>query len=699
MINKKTKIISLILAFLIVFNFIGSCCYADAIITNDKEVEDFKKIQSVLGSNPLDGIAGVATYGIKLVILGIGMAINGVFTVIGDIFGTTNGVTSLSLSIEDILFNGLNLTNVNFFKATNNSSMNDMQQNIAKWYFAIRNLSIVILLCILIYVGIRMAISSVADDKARYKNMLMDWLISIALIFVLHYIMILTVTINENLVDILNPGSSGAQTYNTTFATLLGRSVGSVSFNYGMGNAIVYLILNAITLVFLIMYVKRMLTVAFLTMIAPLICITYSIDKIGDGKSQALNTWTKEYMYNILIQPFHCITYLAFASISINLIRNNATLGASVVAVMVLFFITRAESIIKKIFGFDKAGSMAGAVAAGAMVTGAMSKVGTVAKGAMKSTGSVAGEGASGGGGELGEGSTPTMSDVPDMSSEEFQGQEEMPETEPEMENTPTYMPDTEEDNSDNDYLEEDLDKELDKNLDKNQDNSGSSGKERRKPLIARMAGYGLRKAGEKINGKYRYDEYGTRRNNRQIAGAMALGYARFSLKGGAKLAAAIVGAAVSEEPMTGMIAGHSVGKNVGKWSDSKIAKKVDKKRQERAKGAQENLIASNEKVFENKYNEASNEMNSYLGGEQNQEELNDTMLEYSKDILDKLDENNGNLDEIEEPNREYAKYLKGMRDTYAATGEEKPSEKVLDKIREIQRKNISNNNNNNNDD
>ena len=55
------------------------------------------------------------------------------------------------------------------------------------------------------------------------------------------------------------------------------------------------------------MYIKRMLTVGFLIVIAPLITITYSIDKMGDGKSQALNAWLKEFIYNVLIQTFHCI--------------------------------------------------------------------------------------------------------------------------------------------------------------------------------------------------------------------------------------------------------------------------------------------------------------------------------------------------------------------------------------------------------
>ena len=44
-----------------------------------------------------------------------------------------------------------------------------IRKNIAIWYYALRNLAIGILLAILIYVGIRMAISTVASDEAKYK--------------------------------------------------------------------------------------------------------------------------------------------------------------------------------------------------------------------------------------------------------------------------------------------------------------------------------------------------------------------------------------------------------------------------------------------------------------------------------------------------------------------------------------------------
>ena len=51
-------------------------------------------------------------------------------------------------------------------------------------------------LSVLLYVGIRIVLSSTASDKAKYKQMLMDWVVELCIVFFLHYIMsfILTVT-------------------------------------------------------------------------------------------------------------------------------------------------------------------------------------------------------------------------------------------------------------------------------------------------------------------------------------------------------------------------------------------------------------------------------------------------------------------------------------------------------------------------
>ena len=60
-----------------------------------------------------------------------------------------------------------------------------------------------------------MAISSVAEEKAKYKRMLTDWVVSLVLLFVLHYIMILIININDAIVSVLaaaNENGKGAPT-------------------------------------------------------------------------------------------------------------------------------------------------------------------------------------------------------------------------------------------------------------------------------------------------------------------------------------------------------------------------------------------------------------------------------------------------------------------------------------------------------
>ena len=79
-------------------------------------------------------------------------------------------------------------------RTSNNSTVlkspaKELQPYIAGWYKTLRNLALVILLSILVYVGIRITLSSIASDKAKYKQMLMDWVVAVCLLFLMHYIM------------------------------------------------------------------------------------------------------------------------------------------------------------------------------------------------------------------------------------------------------------------------------------------------------------------------------------------------------------------------------------------------------------------------------------------------------------------------------------------------------------------------------
>ena len=89
---------------------------------------------------------------------------------------------------------------------------------------------------------------------------------------------------------------------------------------------------------------------AFLTMIAPLVALTYPIDKAGDGHAQAFNMWFKEYTMNLILQPVHLILYVALVSSAMELVKQNM-----IYAVVAIGFLIPAEKFIKKMFGFDKA--------------------------------------------------------------------------------------------------------------------------------------------------------------------------------------------------------------------------------------------------------------------------------------------------------------------------------------------------------
>ena len=76
------------------------------------------------------------------------------------------------VSLGDIVFNKCDLTSANFFQEVwlEGGGTNILAGSISKYYIIVRNLSIAVLLGVLIYIGIRMAISTVASDEAKYKK-------------------------------------------------------------------------------------------------------------------------------------------------------------------------------------------------------------------------------------------------------------------------------------------------------------------------------------------------------------------------------------------------------------------------------------------------------------------------------------------------------------------------------------------------
>lgn len=332
--------------------------------------------------NGIDGLVGVVFWVFKLIPMIIG---NLLLRIISLAINGVDGFLS-GIPLDKILFNEIPILSINFFQKASSGSgveiINNIRDQVSIWYVAIRNLSAAILAVMVLYVGIRMAISSVAEEKAKYKRMLADWVVSLVLLFVLHYIMILIININDAIVAILAKADAGTNLTGdsaTIMDELWHNAMFTVSFTEQLGNTVLYFMLAIMSFVFFATYIKRMITIAFLIMISPIITITYSLDRMGDGKSQALNTWFKNFVYNILLQPFQCIIYLALVKTAINSI-SAGDLSSVVIAIIMVFFMYEAEDIIKEIFHFEGK-SVANTIAQAALVSSAIGLVSKAASG------------------------------------------------------------------------------------------------------------------------------------------------------------------------------------------------------------------------------------------------------------------------------------------------------------------------------
>lgn len=285
-----------------------------------------------------------------------------------------------------------------------------LQQTISNWYVALRNLVLVAYMIILLYIGIRIVISSTAGEKAKYKEHVKDWLIGLLILVFMHYIMAFSIEIVKKIDEFLIQSNKGidielseealgeiedseisdsgliyekdGKTYLRT--NLMGTARirqqqekdenGDISIWTEIGYTAIYLVLVFYTLMFTIKYLKRVVYMAFLTVMAPIMSLTYPIDKMRDGKSQAFDMWLKEYLFNLLLQPLHLVLYTVTVGMAMDLAEENM-----LYALVAIGFLLPAEKLLRKFFGFEKSSTaasvMSGAVG-GAMAMNAINGVG-----------------------------------------------------------------------------------------------------------------------------------------------------------------------------------------------------------------------------------------------------------------------------------------------------------------------------------
>ncbi len=326
----------------------------------NKVVDFFKDI--------INYIIGLPTLIVKIPLIGLARAVEVTVTAAARIVSTENG--NSVITIEDIIFNKVPLFDINIFdfseaggiKIDSQNSQGSevilaVRENIANWYFAFRNFTIVVLLAILIYLGIRMAITSIAEEKAHYKRMLVDWFVSFFIVLFIHYFLAIVLSLNEFLVNLFAKQITELTDTGSIYESMRVLAY-SMKFTEGWYGTIVYIAFVWLMVKYTWKYAKRMLSGYILIILSPLVSISYALDKIKDNRSQSLSKWMKEVLYTVLIQSAHALIYTVFASAIIVNIANSGddiwvSAGQIVFLIISVKFMDVAEGMFRNIFGFE----------------------------------------------------------------------------------------------------------------------------------------------------------------------------------------------------------------------------------------------------------------------------------------------------------------------------------------------------------
>ena len=321
---------------------------------------------------------------------------DGIQEILNELFVDDAHRATESVSAENIIKGKFLLMSPNIFGRVDDSSQyydygiankgrTSLRETISGWYYALRNLAIVGLLSILVYVGIRMILSTVSQDKAKYKIMFKDWLVALCLLFLMHYIMVGILNLSSTITEAIGTsGQSFTNSQKDEIQALIDLADAKIDgstddeeekeikkyMKEAFSKTVIFAATVIMNIIFIIKYVIRALTIIFLVLLAPITCITYPIDKISDGKAQAYDTWFKEFLYEVIIQPFHLLIYVVLIGSAAELAKDNLIYAMLCFGVMI-----PAEKFIKQMFGFkDKLGSPLGSFATGAIASQLMSK-------------------------------------------------------------------------------------------------------------------------------------------------------------------------------------------------------------------------------------------------------------------------------------------------------------------------------------
>ena len=359
----------------------------------------------------LDYLLGIMTMGIRVVFVGWTALLEQCLTwLLEAATGTevnTEGVQPVGIAdpddyitIEAIVFNHVTLFNIDVFdnkvdnehnslgqelkkdKAGNVIEKSDISEDsfivvlkrtIAGWYYTFRVISLMVMLILLIFIGVKLALASTIKQKALYKQVLVDWVVGLVLVFSIHYIILAMISFNNIIVrelyEIAKHGYGGEKAvYEYGIASRAKEEISNAELEesiydevrtraydakltVGTVGMILYMIIVFYAWKFSFIYLKRYFVVAVLVMMAPFVAVSYAYNKVRSGKTPMFTNWLRELFFMIMLQSIHALIYLIFFKQALAL--SLASFGGMIFAFIILNFMSKAEEIFRKIFNIS----------------------------------------------------------------------------------------------------------------------------------------------------------------------------------------------------------------------------------------------------------------------------------------------------------------------------------------------------------
>lgn len=313
------------------------------------------------------------------------------------------------VSIDTVVYNKVNKLNIDFFDDSSDSASsttlttplkNILKDIVNSFYSFFRNITLTVYMVILVYIGLKMLLTSTAQKKSGYKALFTAWVMGIAMLFFFPYVMKYSIQLNnalctwigsaqaenttEDAPGVLTPNAvpnssfiASASTYGKDEFVMMMLGMDSTSdaavadfrqkavktnafgsnvmmrirflaaHNLDFPLAVVYFILIGELIALLVIYYKRVFMLAFLISIFPLVVAIYPLNKIGEIKINSFGVWFKEFLVNVFVQSFHAVTYTVIVTVGVNsYIKNDNWLFM----IMCILFLFEGEKIIRAIF-------------------------------------------------------------------------------------------------------------------------------------------------------------------------------------------------------------------------------------------------------------------------------------------------------------------------------------------------------------